>query len=53
MGSKTSYGANISAAKSAIKKGGKMAGGKRKGPAAPMMGHSAMAQGGKGMKGKC
>jgi hypothetical protein len=53
MSSKTSYGANMGSVKSAIKKGGKMAGGKRKGPAAPSMSHSAMAQGGKGMKGKC
>lgn len=32
-----SYGQNTSAVKSAIKKGGKMAGGHRKGPPAPNM----------------
>ena len=37
MSSKTSYGANTGAVKSVIKKGGDMAGGKRKGPAAPSM----------------
>jgi hypothetical protein len=31
------YGKNTSAVKSAIKKGGNMAGGKRRGPAAPNM----------------
>ena len=36
-GKKTTYGSNTGAVKAAIKKGGSMAGGSRKGPAAPSM----------------